>query len=1301
MERIKIYSPTGELLIDSPVNTGSKRRKELMKEDHITVKVSLQDPVFIPIGSWCAGEDIWRYATTDLQNQPTYNKSTGAYDYTIQLDAYYYAWKNKLFKYSPTYGNSWKLTDTLANHMKVFLSSLKSLGFSYGDTGADYEAASDDTIEDIAEAKLLTYDGVYMIDALTQMANEWDCEWWVTDNVIHFGHCEDYGNDIIDLSIGDNCESITPSASKQTYGTRLYAYGSTRNIPKRYRKDLIFTVDTISGRTFGDSTRPLKTSMFTEDAAPRTQTATAAMSGGASEVVGPDDGAFTVKGDAISSLSGSGVLPSGEWSAENAVEVSFSAERYSGSGIQPMDSVLFELSYVSDDETFTAVLATQRYTMDSGDWGTDITLPAFDLSDVVIKAENAYSGFRLVLTVTPSFSETGSTVQLKVTTTGSVTLTATRRYAAGSAAVTIESSGSTDTLNGLTLECDYNPSATKDGENKLWLPSGYSFTDGNTYKFTIDESDLIISEIPSSYYTSRFSNDIITYGISDNRLMLPEGTPYIDSEEGLTDAEVVEEVKVFEDIYPKTECAVGSVTTHTYQDTEEDEYGNEATVEWDAYRITTPDITFSEDYQLDDTDLQIQFQTGSLAGFIFNVTFYDVGKLYDDGAYNTEQVFEITRNDDYGRDLPDTILKPKAGDEFILIGWDAGALAGLGLISKAELELKEEAEKYIAESKIDPNTYSCSLLSDYAYGLDADGNKNTEYKKEFDIGQRVRIVNAAFFKEGSRESRVIGFERCLDLPYDTPSYTVGESTSYSRLGEIEDNIETLTLKGNETSVSGGSSVYHIKSNDSTKASDNNAYSALRADKEFLSRLDDDSAEGVITFLAGLALGSKGKYGLAADGAATLYKAVTDVLTAATATLGSTTVTRLVSLLSAGGTRGDFGSGIAAFLTAAGAGRIETDELLVRKKAIFRELEIRRLSYVGGDFLFSPAGCTVDSVVVIDEEGNEAADDASIYAYRCYYTADDGTTATTNSFAVDDQALCQTFNIKEGVYENVSNRYYWRRVVAVGDGYIDLSATDCDEGSDIPAKGDVLACAGNRTDQERQAALRISTYGTDAPAIQAYRGINSYHWGQWTDSAGVKHNNRVMLLSPAAISLNSYIFSWSNDVEEFPNTVYVGDWTEGTAYYYYQQVTHDGCEWLCLLPDGEACYSEPAIGNDEWKLVSGTPTSLVKDKYRMEIDQSLAGTMAPGETETVTCTIYNGYNDDVTDQFTLYTVTRDTGDESSDAVWNAAHTNTGNPFEIAFADLGIDGISKLLATFTVTATDEATDTQSVAEVDYYA
>ena len=177
--------------------------------------------------------------------------------------------------------------------------------------------------------------------------------------------------------------------------------------------------------------------------------------------------------------------------------------------------------------------------------------------------------------------------------------------------------------------------------------------------------------------------------------------------------------------------------------------------------------------------------------------------------------------------------------------------------------------------------------------------------------------------------------------------------------------------------------------------------------------------------------------------------------------------------------GMLGAGIGMYKDAGGLWVLETDKLLVRVKAIFEELEIRRLSYVGGNLLLSGAG----SIIVSVEERSDC--------WRCGLKNDDGTTATMNYWRAGDQARCQTFNIKAGVYQNVQNRYWWRLVTEVGEDYIDISKADCEASSDEPAVGDYVVQLGNRNDKERQNAILLSAVGTDAPAITQYAGISSY------------------------------------------------------------------------------------------------------------------------------------------------------------------------------------------------------------------
>ena len=79
----------------------------------------------------------------------------------------------------------------------------------------------------------MSYDNINILDACFEMAKKWDCECWVTENIIHFGRCE-FGT-AVDFEIAKNVVEMTRSESQSTYATRIYAFGSTRNIPTNYR----------------------------------------------------------------------------------------------------------------------------------------------------------------------------------------------------------------------------------------------------------------------------------------------------------------------------------------------------------------------------------------------------------------------------------------------------------------------------------------------------------------------------------------------------------------------------------------------------------------------------------------------------------------------------------------------------------------------------------------------------------------------------------------------------------------------------------------------------------------------------------------------------------------------------------------------------------------------------------------------------------------------------------------------------------------------------------------------------------
>lgn len=172
--------------------------------------------------------------------------------------------------------------------------------------------------------------------------------------------------------------------------------------------------------------------------------------------------------------------------------------------------------------------------------------------------------------------------------------------------------------------------------------------------------------------------------------------------------------------------------------------------------------------------------------------------------------------------------------------------------------------------------------------------------------------------------------------------------------------------------------------------------------------------------------------------------------------------------------------------------LEVDRLLVRKAAEFVKLVIRELQSVGGEIVLSPASMKVSNVESIPKGSTSSGYEsgAPYEMTRCYFLQKVGDREIVNQFVENDLVRCQTFNIKTGTSESARNRYYWRRVHAVGSDYIDV-VNSSGEGADQPAAGDELVQMGNTTDVARQSVMYLSAYGSDSPSIKLYKGVNDY------------------------------------------------------------------------------------------------------------------------------------------------------------------------------------------------------------------
>lgn len=857
MEQIDIKDISGAIQLTTLINEGCKRKFTLMKEDYIMLKFSLENPIYFKLGSYVEC-NFGLFEVCDLQ-KPAFNTNTAGYDYELRLDAYYWKWKNKIFKYTPeTTGQeaSWNLTAPLDVQAGIVLRNLKALGYTY--KGQDFVFSIDSTVEN--KSQLMSYDNINILDACFEMAKKWDCECWVTENIIHFGRCE-FG-DPVNWEIGVNVEEMSRSDSQSTYATRIYAFGSTRNIPSNYRP--------------------------------------------------------------------------------------------------------------------------------------------------------------------------------------------------------------------------------------------------------VDET-------------------VVVNGVVQKRLMLPEGIPYIDAYPNMTTEEAVEQVVIFDEVYPRRTGIMSDVTTIEVTDKVENEDGTTTEEKWNAYRFRDTGVNFSEKYILPGQELRIRFASGLLNGLEFAVKFNPEGKpeKLEDGGWNPEaQLWEIVRNEDYGRPLPGDVLFPQDGDEYVLSGWDSTKITELGLVGAAEQELKEKTEKYAAKSKIDPSTYGCTMMSNDAYREDGVHNF-------YSIGQKVNLINKAYFENG-RQSRVIGFEFNLDYSFDSPVYTVGETAAYSRIGELEEKVESLTLKGQTYTGGGGSGVYVIGSHDSTPATDHNVYSALRSLIMFM-RKDTEERTGFLLSL-----------------------------------LGGTVIKKYAKF-------GDFVTGVSGGYIGEDA-RAELEALVLRSSLSVPELRFNRQTYFEGYNTISPGGGLKIKSFVANSDGS----------YTVTPDLEDGVPLGQKpddillGFWHDKSVTTGDFiGFRKIQYRITSADYDEKTFVMVPrPGY-----------EFVPHNEMRLGQTGNFTDKERQTYIIIdvrdgnccitlvdnaNTWDPEPAQMKSWFGKKK---GMTINGINCDRFSAVLqdiIMTGLIFQIDEITGSTVRVPIDFPS------WEPGRKYAYYSRVPHNGSTWLCVNDKGTT--SEPSENNPDW-LVS--------------------------------------------------------------------------------------------------------------------
>lgn len=823
---------------------GCLEKCTLMQEDYIELHFNVAEPIFFPIGSKCTWNGK-EYYVTEAQ-QPSYEEATGGYSYTLKMEAYYRAWKLKIFKYYPDVENGtreteFSLTAKLKDQVKMLVRCLNKDGFRCN--GQEFEYKVDDKNPYFDENNVMTYSSVNYLDALSQISEKWDCEWWVIGNVLYVGKCESKkdgfvdinGDELTDFILGDNVVSMDGSKSQTDYATRLYAFGSDQNLPKNYGKgDLVFTVESRikeSNFYFCHIYHDIYTQFF--DRKYR-------------EVIRTNYGSTTLQRTVISGKFEH--LTIGEEQNKKTYETTIVGDDYipNVSQGEHIGGDFYQLTGDYQERGFQANIDITGGETASGSqyagayrlYGKYKIIARVDSTETTVKEAEWYidinnRSFRygapykfsrlIKFPYMPEFTMANAgdvkiSIDLKLaqitnfTNDVKLTFDAQKVYLRSRPNYTETTVTITDVEGNYICDGKLFNATEYDVAIYKNLKTGTNYVrleqDSLSKEQKVKFSNIINSKLPTWYWDSE--QDVVNAktikAMSEKRLSLPSPY-YIDSEDGLPLDNIVEKVVTYDDEYPKTNSAIDIVEAKPNKYIEDEE---QTDITYNEYYIHTNKFTFDSDYKLDTADkLEVKFNTGALAGLTFETIFNPSDVTFE--TIKDHQAFKVVRQQfDGGLYLPNDAMHPEVGDEFVLLGWDASRIEDLGLIDKAQEHLKKRAELELKNMNVDPTTYECTMFSDYIYGraeptiiVDDNGNIVTDERGAairtddskhgldktkgniFQIGQRVKLHSKAFFKEGYRDSRILGYERKMDIPWDSPVYSVGEKAVYSKINSFE------------------------------------------------------------------------------------------------------------------------------------------------------------------------------------------------------------------------------------------------------------------------------------------------------------------------------------------------------------------------------------------------------------------------------------------------------------------------------------------------------------------------------------
>lgn len=541
---------------------------------------------------------------------------------------------------------------------------------------------------------------------------------------------------------------------------------------------------------------------------------------------------------------------------------------------------------------------------------------------------------------------------------------------------------------------------------------------------------------------------------------------------------------------------------------------------------------------------------------------------------------------------------------------------------------------YLGQISASVNSNGESVQREWAIDFRAGNLDTNQYRNEESTGEWSKMFRLNKVTDLIEVLKTISSAIINKLTVAKEIVLFGKPVNNIKRSTDSDHEYVLDDSGNPTIDEEGN---QIKNPDYVPISDETipttAYLEKHGAQKYLSKIDNDTANGLITFLKGLV----------ADGV---------IKAEAGATFGDT----IDSMLAGKGT------------LVTSDGRVQTDRMEVRGSALFRETIYNRLSAQEGDTSYSENGLVEE--VTLEEDGT--------YTLKLQKRWEGDFTA-----------------FKEGdiLYGDVNNlfstgEYFtsWTRVLSVNPTANTVSVVMY---GDTEVPGGVnhapeplmrVVKRGNAIDTTRQSYWYLSATTEKC-----------FIWLEGVDKPILDENNYyIMIGRPKNLSIfdnlpinyeQSYIYArgaiiqdlfrvdfqgvqvktetprgfWSLEVAQSDNPYLNTDDT-------YHTVSHYGCEWKCLV---SGTLQEPKYGASDWAMLRGNP------EFTIEIDSTNGWYFDVDKFSTTLFITGRLYNQDVTDSILDgdCSWTRDTGNVAEDNAWAVKRADAGKSIDLILDDLG--------------------------------